>query len=70
MYRLRSAICAAFLACLISGCGDGLDSPNATPPEQTNGDFAKKTADMMKDANAGSMDIKAAKQKGAEAPKK
>jgi hypothetical protein len=70
MYRLRSVICVAFLAGMISGCGDGADSPNATPPEATNSpDFAKKTADMMKDANAGSMDLKKVQQKPAEAPK-
>jgi hypothetical protein len=71
MYRFRSVICVAFLAGLMSGCGgDGADSPNATPPEATNSpDFAKKTADMMKDANAGSMDLKKAQQSNA-APKK
>jgi hypothetical protein len=70
MYRLRTLIGVAFLAGMISGCGDGLDSPASTPPEQTDADFAKKTADMMKEANAGSMDLKKAQQKSAEAPKK
>jgi hypothetical protein len=69
MKRLCSVICVAFLAGMISGCGDGSDSPNATPPTETNADFAKKTADMMKDANAGSMDLKKAQSKPAEAQK-
>jgi hypothetical protein len=53
----------AFLGCILSsGCGE--NQPN-TPaqPEEVNADFAKKTADMMKDANKG-MDLKSAKAKG------
>ena len=69
MYRLRLTLCAAFLAGMISGCGDSSDSPNATPPEATDADFAKKTADMMKDANAG-MDLKKAQQQNAADKKK
>jgi hypothetical protein len=69
MYRLRTLIGVAFLAGTISGCGDSVDSPTSTPPEQTGADFAKKTADMMKDANAGSMDLKKAQQSSAEKKK-
>jgi len=64
MRRLSLAIAVAFLGCLCSGCGE--DQPNApAQPTEVNADFAKKTADMMKDANKG-MDIKAAKSKGTE----
>ncbi len=64
MRRLSFAIAAGFLGCLFSGCGE--DQPN-TPAQPTdlNADFAKKTADMMKDANAG-MDLK---KKSSPAPK-
>ncbi len=64
MRRLSLAIAAAFLGCIFSGCGE--DQPNApAQPEDVNTDFAKKTTDMMKDANTG-MDIKAGKSKGAQ----
>jgi hypothetical protein len=58
-------ICAAFLAALVPGCGDGMDSPNAPQPADAGPEFAQKTADMMKQANAGSMDLKKAQQENA-----
>lgn len=61
MRRLSLAVATGFLACVFSGCGE--DQPNApAQPSEVNADFAKKTADMMKDANKG-MDIKGAKSK-------
>jgi hypothetical protein len=69
MDRLRSLICTAFLACIIPGCGAGEDSPNATPPSETGPEFAAKTAEMMKNANAG-MDLKKLRQSNAAQSKK
>ena len=61
MIRLRCLAGAAILAGVISGCG-GEDQPNAPAKAEDLGpDFAKKTADMMKNANSG-MDLKAAKE--------
>jgi hypothetical protein len=60
MRRLTLAIAAGFLGCVFSGCGE--DQPNQpAQPAQVNADFAKQTADMMKNANAGSMDLKKGK---------
>jgi len=62
MRRLTLAIAALLLSCAFSGCGES--QPNApAEPTEVNADFAKKTADMMKDANTG-MDPKAVKSKG------
>jgi hypothetical protein len=59
MYRFRLMISTAFVAGMISGCGE--DQPNApAQPNEVNADFAKKTADMMKAANS-SIDPKKAK---------
>jgi hypothetical protein len=67
MHRLRFAVFTAFVAGVISGCGE--DQPNAAAqPNEVNADFAKKSVDMMKSANAG-MDPKAAR-KGLGAPPK
>jgi hypothetical protein len=64
MYRLRWAVCALFLACVMPGCGE--DSPPSTPvDEATKPEFAQETADMMKQANAGSMDLKKAQDEAA-----
>jgi predicted small lipoprotein YifL len=64
MYRLRWAVCALFLACVTPGCGE--DAPMSTPPEETTKpEFAQQTADMMKKANAGSMDLKKAQDEAA-----
>jgi hypothetical protein len=60
MRRLCFAISAAFLACLLSGCGENQPNAPATPEDVSAPDFAKKTADMMKNANSG-MDLKKAK---------
>jgi hypothetical protein len=58
MNRFRCAVLTAFLAGFL-GCGE--DQPNSSAqPSELGPDFAKKTADMMKDANKG-MDLKAAK---------
>jgi hypothetical protein len=59
MKRLCSAVIAGILAGLISGCGEGQPNHPAQPNEVTP-DFAKNSADMMKNANAG-MDPKKAK---------
>jgi len=66
MNRFRLMVFSAFVAAgMISGCGE--DQPNApAQPAEVNVDFAKKTADMMKNANSG-MDPKA---KLAPAPEK
>ena len=62
MRRLSLAMAVALFGCVLSGCGE--DQPNApAQPSEVNADFAKKTADMMKDANSG-MDPKALKNKG------
>jgi hypothetical protein len=63
MRRLSLMFAVAFLGCILSsGCGE--NQPNApAEPTDLNADFAKKTADMMKDANKG-MDLKGAKAKG------
>jgi hypothetical protein len=69
MNRLRCALLAGLLAGLIPGCGE--DQPNRpASPEEATPDFARKSADMMKAANAG-MDPKKARTGGmAPAPKK
>ncbi|MGP0063111.1 MAG: hypothetical protein ACLQGP_05835 [Isosphaeraceae bacterium] len=60
MSRLRSMVLLAFLSGVIAGCG-GESQPNApAEPADLGPDFAKKTADMMKNANSG-MDLKGAK---------
>ncbi len=52
MRRLSLAMAVALLGCVFSGCGE--NQPNApAQPSEVNADFAKKTADMMKDANTG-----------------
>jgi hypothetical protein len=61
MKRLRYAVLTAFLAGLISGCGENQPNEPAKPSD-LGADFAKKTADQMKAANSG-MDLKAAKKK-------
>jgi hypothetical protein len=67
MNRLRSAVLAGFLAGLIPGCGE--DQPNRpAQPDEVTADFGKKSADMMKAANAG-MDPKKARA-GGSAPAK
>jgi hypothetical protein len=69
MFRLRLLLCGAFLVGAVSGCG-GEDQPNApAQPNETNADFAKKTADMMKAANSG-MDLKKAQQNRTAPPAK
>jgi hypothetical protein len=66
MNRLRLTLLTAFLAGVVSGCSE--DQPNtSTPPSEAGPEFAKKTADMMKNANTG-MDFKKAKA-AAGAPK-
>jgi hypothetical protein len=62
--------CAALLACIMPGCGgDGSDSPNSPQPADAGPEFVQKTADMMKQANAG-MDLKKAQQTKAAESKK
>jgi hypothetical protein len=57
----------AFVIGMISGCGE--DQPNApAQPGEVNADFAKKTVDMMKEANA-AIDPKKAKLPKAPSPK-
>jgi hypothetical protein len=52
MNRFRLMLVTAFVAGMISGCGE--DQPNApAQPSEVNADFGKKTADMMKNANSG-----------------
>jgi hypothetical protein len=60
MNRLRGLALAAILGGVLSGCGE--DQPNSpAKPADLGEDFAKKTADQMKNANSG-MDLKAAKE--------
>jgi hypothetical protein len=56
---MRFALLTAFVAGIISGCGE--DQPNSARPEQVNTEFATNSADMMRKANTG-MDPKQAKQ--------
>jgi hypothetical protein len=63
MNRLRGALLAGFLAGLIPGCGE--EQPNRpAQPDEANADFARKSADMRRDANSG-MDPKKARAGGA-----
>jgi hypothetical protein len=65
---MRNAVIAGILAGFVSGCGE--DQPNH--PAQANevtADFAKSAADMMKNANAGIPDPKAANAAGRAAQK-
>lgn len=69
MNRLRNALFAASLSgVLFVGC-DGADQPNAAAkPEQVNADFGKNAGDMMKAANAGTLEKSAiSKSKAASA---
>lgn len=65
MHRLRLTLLAAcFAGLLFTGCG-GEDQLNAPArPEEVNADFGKNAGEMMKNANAGSLD-KAAIRKAA-----
>ena len=66
MHRFRLVVFGACLAAFISGCGE--DQPNASAqPGEANAAFGKKSADMMKSANAG-MDPKIAKKGNAAPP--
>lgn len=57
MNRLRLMLLAAFLTGGVLGCSES--QPNApAEPSETGPEFAKKTADMMKNANQGTMDLK------------
>ncbi len=63
MNRLRALAVAAVLAGAVPGCGE--DQPNKPAEEKDLGaDFAKNTADMMKNANSG-MDLKGAQKANA-----
>lgn len=67
MFRVRFMLLPALLVGFIAGCGE--DQPNApTPASETNAEFSKKTADMMKAANSG-MDLKKAKADTSATPK-
>ena len=57
MHRVRLMLLPAVLAGFIAGCGDEAQPNAPTPAAETNADFSKKTADMMKNANSG-MDLK------------
>jgi hypothetical protein len=60
MHPLRTAVAAAFVAGIISGC-DGESQPNKPPaPENLTPDYGAKSGDMMKNANTG-MDPKKAR---------
>jgi hypothetical protein len=60
MSRLRGVVVMAILSGVIAGCGE--DQPN-TPaqPTELGPDFAKKSQDMMKEANVRPADAKASK---------
>lgn len=73
MYRLRHALFAASLVGLFVFVGCDEDQPNkvATPDEVTaDPDFGKKSADMMKEANAKTMDPTKLKSMPGGVPKK
>jgi hypothetical protein len=53
MYRLRLALLTAFLAGISAGCSEDQPNAPATPTDASKPDFAKKTSDMMKEANKG-----------------
>jgi hypothetical protein len=65
MKRFRGAFAVAFLAGLLTGCGEDQPNQPASGSDLTP-DFAAKSADMMKSANAG-MNPKAAKSANAPA---
>ncbi len=67
MHRLRWMLLPALMVAFVAGCGEDQPNPPAAASE-TNADFSKKTADMMKNANTG-MDLKKAKAEAASAPK-
>ena len=67
MHRLRLMLLPALMLGFVAGCGEDQPNPPASASE-TNADFSKKTADMMKNANTG-MDLKKAKADGAASPK-
>lgn len=67
MNRFRAFAVAAVLTGALPGCGE--DQPNQPAQQKDLGeDFAKKTADMMKNANSG-MDLKGAKKADTETAK-
>lgn len=60
MLRIRHFLGVASVSCLfIVGCGDEEQPNPSAKPEEVTQDFAKKSADMMKQAN-GNMDPKKA----------
>lgn len=64
MRRYVFILAGAAMLCLGGGCGE--DQPNAAAkPEEVNADFAQKTTDMMKAANANSEAGKTSKAKSA-----
>ena len=68
MRRVRYALAAAFLPCLFPGCAEETQPNPAATNEQVNKDFGVKSAEMMKNANAG-MDPSKLKAGGAAAKK-
>jgi len=53
MHRMRFVLIAGVLAGFVPGC-DGENQPNApAQPGEVTEDFAKKSAEMMKNANTG-----------------
>jgi hypothetical protein len=53
MFRLRLAFVAAILAGISAGCSEDQPNAPATATDASKPDFAKKTSDMMKEANKG-----------------
>ncbi len=65
MKRFRFVVFTAFLAGILSGCGE--DQPNQpAKPSDLGADFGNSAQDQMKAANAG-MDLKAQKARRNEA---
>ena len=61
-------VAAVLLGCgVLAGCAD--ETQSNVPEQAKDADFGKNTADMMKNANAGSMDRAKIKTQGAPASK-
>jgi hypothetical protein len=64
MRRLRIAMLIAFLTGVVPGCGESQPNAPASDADLNNPNFGQSSGDMMKKANAGSMNPKNLRNKG------